>query len=207
MRFSKRTPKWRWYDGVGLFGAIQFFLFGLGYLVKFARGQARPTFGEAVIGSEDNDDYYNQFRQPVFAPPDWVFAPVWAVNNALVSWGMIRVLNMPERTPGRTQFLSLMSAFLLEFVSFNAAYFGLSSPINGAILTVTSAGFVAQAMRIALYELKDWRVVLSLSTLLPWLILASFTSTAVALWNRDEFYQSDPLIDPPRGWIKPDKAK
>ena len=191
-----------WLQGVLLFAALQGFLFGLGFLVKLARGQTRPTFGESLVGSEENDNYYNQFQQPVFAPPDWAFAPVWTLNNTLAIWGIVRVQNMPSGTPGRERFLALQSAFLLQFVNFNAAYFGLNSPINGAALTVAGMVTVAKAMHIALFELKDWRVVLSLSTLLPWLILASFTSVAVALWNRDDFYQRPAPITPPDHWIK-----
>ena len=191
-----------WLSGAALFIGIQVSLFGLGYLVKFVRGQTRPVFGESLVGNEDNDDYYNQFTQPVFAPPDWVFAPVWTLNNSLATWGILRVKNMPHGTLGRERFLTLLSAFLLQFVNFNAAYFGLTSPINGAVLTFMGLITVAQAMRIALFELKDWRVVLSLSTLLPWLILASFTSAAVALWNSDDFYQTPASITPPAKWIK-----
>lgn len=207
MQRNNQNARWRWYHGVLLFGGIQAALFGLGYLVKFVRGQSRPDFGEALLGSEQNDDYYNQFEQPIFAPPDWVFAPIWAVNNTLATWGIIRVLNMPEGAPGRARYLSLMGAFLLEFVSFNAAYFGLSSPINGALLTVSSTVVVIEAMRIAVLEMKDWRVVLSLSTLLPWLILASLTSSAVALWNADSFYQTDAPLKPPRQLIKSARKK
>lgn len=201
------AQKWQWYHGVLLFGGLQVFLFGLGAFVKFVRGQARPAFGEAIVGSSENDDYYNQFRQPIFAPPDWAFAPVWTINNALNSWGIIQVLNKPEGTPGRERFLTLQAAFALEFVNFNAAYFGLNSPINGALLTVSSFIAIAECMRIAIYELKDWRVVLSLSTLFPWLILASLTSTTVALWNRDKFYRTEAIVQPPNGWVKPSESK
>lgn len=199
---EKMHKRWGWIYGVGLFAALQVFLFGLGFLVKFLRGQARPAFGEALVGSEENDAYYNEFRQPVFAPPDWVFAPVWTVNNSLASWGILRVLNMPEDSPGRERFLALQAAFVLQFVNFNAAYFGLRSPIAGALLTVGGLLPVVEAMRIAWFEMRDWRVVLSLSTLLPWLILASFTATFVALWNRDEFFRTPVLIEPPSGWTR-----
>lgn len=202
MHTQERQHPWRAYHIVMLFGALQVFLFGLGYLVKFVRGQARPAFGEAIVGSEENDQYYNQFQQPIFAPPDWAFAPVWTVNNSLASWGVVRVLNMPDGTPGRDRFLALQAAFFLQFVNFNAAYFGLSSPISGALLTVGGMFTVAEAMRIAVVEFKDWRVALSLSTLLPWLILASFTSVAVALWNRDDFLHTPAPIEPPEGWVK-----
>jgi tryptophan-rich sensory protein len=202
MNESTHNARWRWYHAGLLFGALQVFLFGLGYLVKFVRGQARPAFGKSLVGSEENNDYYNQFRQPVFAPPDWVFAPIWTLNNSLVSWGIVRVLNMPADTPGRERFLALQAAFLLQFVNFNAAYFGLSSPINGALLTLGGLTAVAEAMRIAVFEMKDWRVALSLSTLLPWLVLASFTSVTVALWNRDGFFGTRIPIKPPLAWVK-----
>lgn len=203
----KDQQRWNLGHSVLLFGGIQVALFGLGYFVKFIRGQRGPLFGEAIVGNEENNDYYNQFKQPVFAPPDWVFAPVWSVNNALVVWGITRVMNKPEGSPGRERFLALQAASLLEFSAFNAAYFGLNSPINGAVLTVTDLFAIIECMRIALYQMKDWKVVLSLSTLLPWLVLASFTSTAVALWNRDGFYRTEPLVTPPQFLVKSTEAK
>jgi translocator protein len=196
----------RWYQGFIIFGLLQVCLFGLSVLVRFVQGQNRPNSGDTIVGNAENDDYYNQFRQPIFAPPDWVFAPVWAVNNALTSWGIVRVINMPENTPGRERFLALQAAFALQYVNFTAAYFGLKSPISGAFLTVGGLVTIGEAMRIALFQMKDWRVVLSLSTLFPWLCLASLTSVAVALWNRDDLLHIPPIIDPRSAWVKQSKS-
>jgi tryptophan-rich sensory protein len=44
--------------------------------------------------------------------------------------------------------------------------------------------------------LNDTKVVLSLATLFLWLIVALTAAAFQALWNKDDFYQVGPLIEP-----------
>lgn len=143
-------------------------------------------------------------RQPVFAPPDWSFAPAWTLNNALAIRGLLRVLNMPEHKPGRDAFLRLQAAFWVTFVSFNPLYFGLRSPILGAVDTNVGLALTLASEYVALSELEDTQVALSQSTTLLWLALAAATATTVAAWNEDEFFDSRPLIEPSplSSWMK-----
>lgn len=99
-------PKqWRWYHGMVFYVGVQAVLFDLGKAVQSVSTHGEPQLGESFIGNKDNDAFYNSLRQPTFAPPDWVFPPVWIINNALCVWGLLRMLNMPPRKPGRTTFL------------------------------------------------------------------------------------------------------
>lgn len=191
-----KVVRWRWYHGLLFYAGVQALSFGLGKLVQRHDGQNHPKLGESLVGNSENDAFYNRLRQPVFAPPDWSFAPVWTLNNALCIWGGLHVLNLPKGTPGRQAFLSLQALVWLCFSAFNALYFGLRSPINGAINTNIGLLGTIATMYVALTQLKDRRAALSQSTILPWLVLASATATTVAAWNRDEHYDVGPCIEP-----------
>lgn len=198
--------KWRWYHGVLIYAGVQAVSFGLGKLVQTAAKQSKPQLTEQIAGNSSYFEFYNELKQPVFAPPDWAFAPVWTFNNALMIWGLLRVLNMPKGKPGREEFLVLQAAFWISFVAFNPLYFGLRSPILGAIDTNVGLVFTAAGVYVAASKLKDSKTAALHSPTLLWLILAAATAAVVAVWNKDEFFNSRPLIEPiaSSGWVKKD---
>lgn len=200
------TPRrYGWKAGLAFYIGIQAASFGLGLIAKRAKGQSQPRPGESLVGNEANNAYYNSLRQPVFAPPDWSFAPVWTLNNALQIWGLLHVLNLPRDTPGRSTFLALQSAFWGTFVAFNPLYFGLRSPILGS--ATTQAGLLlTTASAVVALQMEDRRALASLATVLPWLVIAGATSGSVALWNRDDLFDAGPFAEPPEGWVKLDEG-
>ncbi len=197
-----RPGRWRWYHAAAFYAGVQGLSFGLGLLAKRSRGGSSPKLGESIVGNAANDAFYNRLVQPIFAPPDWVFAPVWTLNNLLCLWGLLRVLNMLAGRPERGTFLWLQGSVWLSFVAFNGLYFGLRSPINGALSTNIGFAATVASMYVALFRLRDGRAALSQSTILPWLVLATATANTVAAWNRDECYEVGPFITPPPGWSK-----
>jgi len=104
----------------------------------------------------------------------------------------------------RAEFLALQAAFWINFVGFNPLYFGLSSPILGAIDTNIGLTLTAASEYVALSQLKDTETALSQSATLVWLLLAAATATSVAAWNEDEFFESRPFVkpSPSSGWVK-----
>lgn len=197
------TPRrWHWYHGLAFYAGVQAASLGLGLVAKGARGRSRPRLGESLVGNPANDEYYNGLRQPVFAPPDWAFAPVWTVNNALGIWGLLWVLNLPAGRAGRRSFLALQAGFWVCFTLFNPLYFGLRSPILGAVDTDLSLVLTVASEYAALATLKDGKAALSLVTVLPWLVVASATATTVAVWNRDDLFDTGPFTPPSSTWLK-----
>ncbi len=204
MQLLNRQPKWRWYHGAIFYMIVQGALVGGGWLAKKLVASRRSSNGEEATktGSGSNDDFYNNLRQPRFAPPDWAFGPVWLLNNVLAIWGGLRVLNLRRGRRGRAEFLGLQAVSWAMYASFNALFFGLGSLINGALVTIADLALTMASLWVALFRLRDREAALSLSTLLPWLLVASATSSLLALWNRDHFYRTGPFVEPNLAWVK-----
>src|SRR5205085_4356861 len=114
------------------------------------RSSIRDLFGDV--------SYFRSLKQSVFAPPSWVFGPVWTLNNLSVIWGTLQVLNKPQGTAGRNAFLGLQAASWLNYIVFNAAYFSLRSPINAFVLTLTMFILTILSGVVAIFQLKDSKV-------------------------------------------------
>jgi tryptophan-rich sensory protein len=186
-----RSRRWRWYHGIIFYAIAQALTLGLAVIVSVATGQKvksiRDAFGDV--------SYFTSLRQSVIAPPSWVFGPAWTINNISVIWGTLRVLNKPQGTPGRSTFLALQGASWLNFVTFSAAYFSLRSPINAFLLTLSMFILTILSGIVAIFQLKDTKVALSLATLTVWLLIALTAASFQAAWNKDDLYQVGPFAE------------
>jgi tryptophan-rich sensory protein len=191
-RHLQAAPEWRWYHGAIFYLLIQVLTFTLGGLVSSLRGEeiksARDFFGNA--------EYFKQLHQSIVAPPSAAFGPVWTLNNIGSIYSLLRVLNKPEGTRGRQEFLALQGASWVNFMVFNAAYFSLRSPLNALALTLIMLVLTTLSELVAIFRLKDSFVALGLATLLLWLIIASTAAIFQAAWNRDDFYHKGPFLQP-----------
>jgi benzodiazapine receptor len=195
-------PQWRWYHGVIFYVAIQTVSFGLSKLTERWVGKNKTKVTEPLTGNPDSFDFYNSLKQPRFAPPDWGFAPVWIVNNVLCIWGLLHVANLPKERRGRAGFLWFQALTWACFTTFSSLYFGLRSPISGAVNTVLGLLFTIASVVVATTRLRDGKAILSQITMLPWLVVASATSGLVALWNKDQLFGNDVLVQPDEKWVK-----
>jgi len=198
-RAAVTLARWRWYHAVAFYGVIQVLTFGLSGLVSLARGNRGQGLREATFGDVS---YFERLKQVKITPPSWAFGPAWLVNNISVLWGTWQVLNKPQQTPGRTAYLTLQGASWVDFVLFNAAYFSLRSPLNALVLTFVMFLLTIVSGLVALFQLKDSRVALSLATLFLWLIVALTAATFQALWNKDDLYQVGPFVEPVARLVK-----
>lgn len=197
---NRNTPRrWRWYHGVAFYAVVQLLTFGLSGLTSAARGNAGTSAREAIFGDVS---YFRALKQCVVAPPSWVFGPAWTLNNIAAIWGLLHVLNKPEGTPGRAEYVALQGLTWLDFVLFNAAYFSLRSPINAFVLTGLFLVLTVASGLVALLRLKDTAAALALATTFVWLLIATTAATFQALWNHDDFYDAGPFAAPPAALLK-----
>ena len=178
----------RWYHALLLHAGTELLSYGLSKMTE------RITGNDSTRQAQDA--FYENLKLPVFAPPGPAFI-VWALNNAARTAGIVRVLNLPEETPGKKAYLVLQGVSLVNYASFNPVYFGLRSPTNGAVLTVLDTGVNLASLYVALDKLEDAKTALSLATIVPWLGLASAVSVTVVAWNEDTFYGIQPQTKAP----------
>lgn len=198
-RVTVVQPRWRWYHAVAFYGVVQILTFGLSGLVSLARGNRGQSLREATFGDVS---YFERLQQVKITPPSWAFGPAWLVNNVSVLWGTWQVINKPKQTPGRGAYLALQGVSWVDFVLFNAAYFSLRSPLNALALTFVMFLLTIASGIVAIFQLKDTKVALSLATLFLWLIVALTAATFQALWNKDDFYHVGPFVEPMAKLVK-----
>ncbi len=156
----------RWWHGVAIFVAANV-------------ASALP------VGLGGDFAFYNSFRQPSVAPPDWVFAPVWLVLNVTSLVALCRVANSPVRSRCRVVFIWAEAAGWVLFAAFTTLYFLMRSPTLGAIDTV--AGLVVGLVSLVCAAGVDRQATGYILLRVLWLALASYVSVYVALSNADPF--------------------
>lgn len=139
-------------------------------------------------GAREDREWYEEQRQAPFAPPGWVFGPAWAVNNASVLWGNLRLLNLPESTPHRRQLLWLQGLSWALFSTFGYVYFGKRSPILAFVWTVSF--YVLTIASAILSWNVDRKISLSFVALLLWLALATPVAAYQVVHNPDEYFRT-----------------
>ena len=117
-----------------------------------------------------------------------MFAPAWAINNASVLWGNLRLLNLPEDTPHRRQLLWLQGVSWALFSSFGYVYFGKRSPILAFVWTASF--YALTIVSAALSWRVDRKIALSFVTLLLWLTLATPVAAYQMVHNPDEYFRT-----------------
>ena len=155
-----------------------------------AVGLAANAVSALPFGYNGDEPFYNALRKPRLSPPDWAFAPAWAVNNALTLWSNLRVATLPAETPGRTTALALEGVSWGLFSAFTSLYFGLRSPVLGAADTV--AGLAVTAASVAVTARLDRPAAWALVPRLAWLGLATVVSVSVARTNPDPLFRPEP---------------
>lgn len=132
--------------------------------------------------------FYNNFEQPPFSPPDWLFAPMWLFLNITSLIALSIVANSPERSTRRRAFLILEGVGWLLFANFTTLYFLMRSPILGAVDTVSAlaVGFASLACCAGISQ----RATFFILPRVLWLCLASYVSVYVAVHNADKFFSS-----------------
>lgn len=141
-------------------------------------------------GYNGDEDFYAELNTPPGSPPGWLFAPAWAVNNLLTLWSNVRVANLPPETAGRRAALISEAATWGLFASFSGLYFGLRSPVLGAVDTV--AGLATTTHGVVATARVDRAAAWALVPRLLWLAYASYVSTATALRSRDDLLGWEP---------------
>ncbi len=135
-------------------------------------------------GKNQNEREYREYKRPSWAPPSWLFAPVWSFLYALilVSFSYAGYLYLARVIP----FIVLLP-FILNII-FNVTYttfqFKLKNFVLASIDVLLILGTLIWAM-ITVYPFVHWVTVINI----PYLLWVSFATilefTVVTMnWNR-----------------------
>ena len=126
--------------------------------------------------------WYAELAKPFFAPPSWVFGPVWAVLYLVIaiSFGYVLVQCLRRKLP-----FNVLLPFLLNLV-FNAAYspiqFGLrNNPLASVDILLILATLV-WALTVIWHRVR-WVAVVNIPYLL-WVAFATVLQLSITWLNR-----------------------
>ena len=130
----------------------------------------------------DSAAWYNQLIQPAFAPPSWVFAPVWTVLYVVVagSFGYVFWLAFKRRI-ARGIALPFALNLLFNF-AFTPLQFGLKNNALAAIDILLVLATLMWALR-AIWPHKRW-VALANLPYLAWVAFATVLQLTITWLNR-----------------------
>jgi tryptophan-rich sensory protein len=115
--------------------------------------------------------WYSTLRKPFFAPPNWIFGPVWTLLYFLM--GISFYLIWQQRSQNkkvRMAEISFLVQLGLNFI-WTPIFFGLRSPLLGLIVIVIMWTIIVVTIQ-KFYQLSKWSAYL----LIPYLVWVSFAS-------------------------------
>ncbi|MCT0208157.1 tryptophan-rich sensory protein [Synechococcus sp. CS-1332] len=168
------APRFRWWHGA----------------VILVAANAVSFWPAGVLGDAA---FYTNFRLPPYAPPDWLFAPLWLVLNITSLVALARVANLdgPDGAAWRRGLMLVSeSVGWLLFAVFTTLFFWLHSPVLAAVDTVAGLGVAAVSVAAAAGLDRPAAGLIGLRLL--WLVLASAVAVSIALHNVDPFLSAAP---------------
>ena len=126
--------------------------------------------------------WYAQLAKPFFAPPAWVFGPVWSVLYVVIaiSFGFVLLQTLKRRLP-----FAVLLPFILNLL-FNAAYtpiqFGLRNNLLASIDIVLVLGTLVWALRV-IWGRTRWVALVNIPYLL-WVGFATVLQLSITWLNR-----------------------
>ncbi len=126
--------------------------------------------------------WYAQLVRPFFAPPAWVFGPVWSVLYVVIaiSFGFVLVQTLKRRLA-----FAVLLPFILNLL-FNAAYtpiqFGLRNNLLASIDILLVLGTLIWAMRV-MWGRARWVALVNIPYLL-WVGFATVLQLSITWLNR-----------------------
>ncbi|MEO8582448.1 MAG: TspO/MBR family protein [Flavitalea sp.] len=142
--------------------------------------------------NKDERKLYNrELEQAPWAPPAWVFAPAWTINNFFLLMALQQVLRDKEMR-SRNALLGIQGGIWFVFFVFGYVYFNRKSPVLAAILTVSDAALAAAAFVIT--NKYNKKLSYNYLPLLAWASFASTLGVYQALKNPDPVLGTKQLL-------------
>ncbi len=125
--------------------------------------------------------WYANLKKPFFAPPNWVFAPVWTTLYLLMGISFFIVWNTGVEKSSVRKSIAIFSIQLLLNAFWSYLFFGLKSPLLG-LIEITVMWFMI-LLTIFSFSKVSRKATLLLVPYLMWVSLASYLNYSILILN------------------------
>jgi tryptophan-rich sensory protein len=134
--------------------------------------------------------WYSQLKKPKWAPPSWLFGPVWTFLYILIfiSFGKVFIMASENQVPWLI-FLPFFLNLFFNFI-FTSIQFGLKNNFLAALDILLVLGTLVWAM-VAIYPYGHWIAYIQIPYLL-WVSFATVLQLTVTYLNSDAKSESRP---------------
>jgi translocator protein len=156
----------------------------MGKVIKFVISLALPLGLGTIAGlftAREIPHWYATLNRPSFAPPDWLFGPVWTALYILLGISFFLIWNLES---GKQRNLA-MAVFLLQLLlnfawTFLFFYFKL---IGVALVEIVALWLCIMMMIILFYKIKPIAAFINIPYLL-WVTFATLLNAAFFYLNK-----------------------
>jgi tryptophan-rich sensory protein len=129
-----------------------------------------------------NDQQYQDFKRPFWAPPAWLFGPVWSVLYIIIaiSYGYVGYWYLAHLIPGMVVVPFALN--LLFNVAFTPIQFGLRNFMLASIDIVLVLVTLIWALHL-IYPYALWVALINLPYL-AWVLFATLLQITITVMNR-----------------------
>lgn len=137
--------------------------------------------GAAFLFSMNANEIYVALKKPVFAPPAWVFGPIWAVLYILIAIALYLVLKKGIRLPNVKNALFYFCIQLVFNILWSVLFFTLNlraaALVDIIILLIYTAVTTVKFFRI------DKAAGVLMTLYLLWILFAAVLNLALVILN------------------------
>jgi tryptophan-rich sensory protein len=141
-----------------------------------------PGFIGSMINMKAIPTWYAFIEKPSYAPPNWIFAPVWTALYIVMGVALFLVWRSGAGRPG---FRGAVGAFVVQLVLngiWTPVFFGLRSPLAG--LFVIAFMWIAILITILRFFPISRTAALLLVPYLAWVSFATLLNVSLYVLNR-----------------------
>ena len=125
--------------------------------------------------------WYVTLKKPVFAPPNWLFAPVWITLYLLMGIAAYLIWRRGFDRPQVKTALTLFAVQLILNILWSPAFFGLRSPIVGLIVIIIL--WIAILLTIRIFIKLSTVAGILLIPYILWVSVAAILNFSILLLN------------------------
>ena len=152
----------------------------LKFIISIIICQSAGIFG-SLFTFDSISDWYVTLEKPAFAPPNWIFGPVWITLYFLMGLSLYIVWKDELKSKTRNAFFVVFGIQLILNALWSFLFFGLRSPFLG-LLDIILLDIMVIVTIIYAKSISKLAMILLIPYLI-WIVFASFLNYVIFLFN------------------------